>query len=79
MFLSTVLPSPELAAVVGPGPMTRHELGKRLWEYIGARNLHDPSDRKVIHADDTLQAVFNRHRRLAVMCCGCVWHWTPVK
>lgn len=50
--------SPELAAVVGPGPMPRSEVVKKLWEYIKKNNLQDAKNKRNINADEKLQAVF---------------------
>lgn len=50
--------SPELAAVVGNGPMPRSEVVKKLWVYIKDHNLQDPSNKRNIKADETLKAVF---------------------
>jgi chromatin remodeling complex protein RSC6 len=43
--------SPELEAVVGPGPMTRAEVTKRIWDYIKGNNLQNPSNKRNILAD----------------------------
>lgn len=51
--------SPELAAVVGAGPMARSEVVKKLWEYIKAHNLQDPANKRNIKADENLKKVFN--------------------
>jgi upstream activation factor subunit UAF30 len=50
--------SPELAAVVGAGPMPRSEVVKQIWVYIKANNLQDPNNKRNIVADDKLKAVF---------------------
>ncbi len=50
--------SPELAAVVGAGPMPRSEVVKQLWVYIKSNNLQDPSNKRNIVADEKLKAVF---------------------
>lgn len=51
--------SPELAKVVGPGPMPRSEVTKKLWAYIKKNGLQDPNNKRNINADANLQAVFN--------------------
>lgn len=51
--------SPELAAVVGAGPMARSEVVKKLWEYIKAHNLQDPANKRNIKADENLKKVFD--------------------
>jgi upstream activation factor subunit UAF30 len=50
--------SPELEEVVGKGPMPRSQVVKKLWEYIKARNLQNPSNKRNIMADDKLKAIF---------------------
>ncbi len=51
--------SETLAAVVGAGPMPRSEVTKKIWEYIKAHNLQDPTNKRNINADDALKAVFD--------------------
>ena len=50
--------SPELAAVVGAGPMPRSEVVKKLWVYIKGKNLQDPQNKRNIVADENLKKVF---------------------
>ena len=50
--------SPELAAVVGAGPMPRSEVVKALWVYIKKHNLQDPNAKRNIIADENLKKVF---------------------
>lgn len=50
--------SPELAEVVGKGPMPRSEVVKNLWIYIKKNNLQDPKDKRTINADANLKKVF---------------------
>ena len=50
--------SADLAAVVGAGPMPRSEVVKKLWEYIKANNLQDPTNKRNINADANLKKVF---------------------
>jgi len=51
--------SPELAAVVGKGPMARSEVVKALWVYIKKNNLQDASNKRNINADENLKKVFD--------------------
>lgn len=51
--------SPELEAVVGKGPLPRSEVVKKLWVYIKAKNLQDPSNKRNINADDNLKKIFD--------------------
>lgn len=50
--------SPELAAIVGKGPMPRSEVVKALWVYIKKNNLQDPAKKRNINADEALKKVF---------------------
>lgn len=57
-FMKPMTISPELAVVVGKGPMPRSEVVKALWVYIKKNNLQDPKAKRNIVADDALKAVF---------------------
>lgn len=50
--------SAALEAVIGPGPLPRGQVVKKLWEYIKAHNLQDPTNKRNIRADEKLKAVF---------------------
>ena len=50
--------SPDLAEVVGKGPMPRSEVVKKLWVYIKSKNLQDPKNKRNIVADANLKKVF---------------------
>ena len=54
-----VKPSPELAEVVGEGPMGRADVVRALWDYIKKNDLQDSQE---IKADDKLKAVFGKDR-----------------
>jgi DNA topoisomerase-3 len=56
------VPSAALAGVIGPEPITRQQAIKKLWDYIKANNLQDPTDKRVIVADAKLQAVLGQPR-----------------
>ncbi len=51
-------PSAELAAVVGPGQLSRGEVVSKIWVYIKANNLQDPNNKRDILADAKLKPVF---------------------
>ncbi|MSR73275.1 hypothetical protein EXS61_01560 [Candidatus Parcubacteria bacterium] len=57
-FMKPLNVSPELAAVVGKGPMPRSEVVKALWIYIKKNNLQDPAKKRNIVADPALKVVF---------------------
>lgn len=50
--------SPDLAEVIGPGPMPRSEVTKKIWEYIKKHGLQDQENKRNINADDKLKKVF---------------------
>lgn len=57
-FMKPMNVSPELAVVVGEGPMARSEVVKGLWIYIKKNNLQDPKNKRNINADENLKKVF---------------------
>lgn len=50
--------SSDLEAVVGPGPMPRSQVVKKLWEYIKKHDLQNPKNKRNILADEKLKAIF---------------------
>jgi hypothetical protein len=57
-----VNPSPELAAVIGAGSVTRAEMVKKAWDYIKAHNLQNPANKREILADAKLKPIFGADR-----------------
>ena len=57
-FMKPMNISPELAEVVGEGPMPRSEVVKKLWVYIKGHNLQDAKNKRNINADASLKKVF---------------------
>jgi len=58
-FMKPMNISPELAVIVGEGPMPRSEVVKKLWVYIKAHNLQDTKDKRNINSDESLKKVFD--------------------
>ena len=58
VLMVPVTPDDLLAKVVGAAPLSRSEVTKKLWDYIKAKNLQDPKNKRMINADDALKAVF---------------------
>lgn len=56
-FMKPVHVSEALAAIVGPGPMPRTEVTKKLWEYIKAHKLQDEKNKRNINPDAKLAKV----------------------
>ncbi|RDW70719.1 SWIB/MDM2 domain protein [Aspergillus mulundensis] len=55
--------SPALSALLGgAATMSRPQTVKKLWEYIHAHDLQDPSDKRQILCDDPMRAVFKQDR-----------------
>ncbi|PVH78828.1 SWIB-domain-containing protein [Cadophora sp. DSE1049] len=50
--------SAPLAELVGEPTLSRPQVVKKIWEYIKARDLQDPADKRQIRCDDKLQSVF---------------------
>lgn len=59
-FMKAMKPSPELAAVIGPDPVPRTEVTKRLWTYIKQHNLQNPANKRNILCDEKLKAVMGK-------------------
>jgi chromatin remodeling complex protein RSC6 len=55
-----VTPSPELAEIVGKGPLPRSEVVSKVWEYIKKHDLQNPKDKREILADDKLEKIFGK-------------------
>ncbi len=55
-----LMPSAELAAVIGAEPVARTEVVKKLWDYIKAQGLQDAKDKRTINADAKLKPVFGK-------------------
>ncbi|MDP2650194.1 MAG: SWIB/MDM2 domain-containing protein [bacterium] len=58
-FMKPLKVSHELEAVVGPGPLPRSEVVKKLWVYIKKNDLQDPQNKRNINADAALKKVFD--------------------
>ena len=58
VLMVPVTPDEVLAKIVGPQPLSRSDVTKRLWDYIKAKNLQDAKNKRMINADDALKAVF---------------------
>jgi chromatin remodeling complex protein RSC6 len=57
-LMKPLQPSTELAGVVGSSPLPRTEVVSKVWEYIKAKNLQNPANKREILADEKLQAIF---------------------
>ena len=55
-------PSPELAAVVGVGPLPRGQVVSKMWDYIKKHKLQNPQNKREILADDHYRLFLARKR-----------------
>ncbi len=58
--------SAELAAVIGPGPLPRGQVMKKVWEYIKANNLQNPQNKRNIIADAKLLPLFGGKKEVSM-------------
>jgi DNA topoisomerase-3 len=58
--VGNLTPSADLAAVIGPDKVARTEVVKKLWDYIKAQGLQDPTNKRAINADAKLKPVFGK-------------------
>jgi chromatin remodeling complex protein RSC6 len=65
-FMKPLSPSKELALIVGPGPIPRTEVIKKVWQYIKKYNLQDVKNRRAINADEKLKAVFGGKKQVTM-------------
>jgi len=65
-FMKAMTPSPTLAAVVGPAPLPRTEVTKKIWDYIKKNKLQDAENKRNINADDKLRAVFGGKKQVSM-------------
>ena len=61
-FSAPLKPSKELAAVIGPEPVARTEVVKKVWEYIKKHKLQDEANKRDILADDKLKPIFGKDK-----------------
>ena len=57
-FMAPLTLSPQLADVVGPKPLPRTEVIKKIWEYIKKNKLQDSVNKRMINADAKLKVLF---------------------
>jgi len=58
--------SDDLSAVVGPGPMPRGQVMKKLWDYIKKLDLQNPENKREILADDLLTTLFGGKKKVSM-------------
>lgn len=50
--------SPALSAMLGETQLSRPQTVKKIWEYVKARDLQNPKDKRQIFCDDAMRKVF---------------------
>ena len=60
-FMKPLIPSTELAKVVGNKPLPRTEVVKKLWAYIKRNKLQDTKNKRNINADENLKVIFHKN------------------
>lgn len=61
-FMRPVNVSDALAEIVGPGPMARTEVTKKVWEYIKKHKLQDQNNKRMINPDQKLGKVLGSNQ-----------------
>ncbi len=56
-FMKPVHISAELTELIGPGPLPRTEVTKKVWDYIKKHKLQDPNNKRMINPDQKLAKV----------------------
>jgi upstream activation factor subunit UAF30 len=57
-FMAPLTLSPALADVIGPKPLPRTEIIKKIWDHIKKNKLQDSKNRRMINADAKLKVLF---------------------
>jgi len=65
-FMKPLTPSELLAKVVGPKPLPRTEVTKKLWAYIKKKGLQDKTNKRMINADESLKEVFGGKNQVSM-------------
>ena len=65
-FMKPLVPSAELAAIVGSAPLPRTEVVKKMWAYIKKNGLQDSKNKRNINADEKLKAVFGGQKTVSM-------------
>jgi upstream activation factor subunit UAF30 len=64
--VKVMMPSPELARIVGNKPIARTEITKRLWKYIKRHGLQDEENSRNINPDAKLKLVFGGRAQVSM-------------
>lgn len=61
-----VVPSTDLAAIVGTAPLPRSQVVSKVWDHIRKKNLQNPVNKREILADEKLKKVFGGKDRVSM-------------
>src|SRR5438094_656126 len=59
-FIKPLIPSADLAAIIGSDAMPRTEVTKRIWEFINANGPQDNANKRNINAVAKLKPIFGK-------------------
>ena len=59
-------PDAALGAIVGNKPLPRTQITKKIWAYIKKNGLQDEQNKRMINADDKLQAIFGGEKQVSM-------------
>ena len=65
-LMKPLKPSNDLAQIVGADPLPRPQVVSKMWEYIKAKGLQNPQNKREIVADDKLKPVFGGRDRVTM-------------
>ena len=65
-FMAPLTLSPQLADVVGPKPLPRTEVIKKIWDYIKKNKLQDSVNKRNINADAKLKVLFGGKSQISM-------------
>lgn len=61
-LLVPLQPNADLGAIVGMKPLPRGQVMKKIWEYVKANKLQDPTNGQYILVDEKLKILFKKAR-----------------
>jgi upstream activation factor subunit UAF30 len=65
-FVNPMIPSESLAKVTGGHNQLRREAVRKVWTYIGEKNLRCTVDRQMVNSDETLKPIFGGKARISM-------------
>jgi chromatin remodeling complex protein RSC6 len=65
-FMAPLMPSSDLAMVIGSSALPRTEVTKKIWAYIKRNGLQDKLNKRMINADEKLRTVFGGKRQVSM-------------